>query len=133
MDSDEPELGIRRFVRELDALQRQKDGRVTLEEIVEAMARTEITPAGVAELLRSVYYDGIASWCTSPNPADYNRPLILVYLNREHAVVRAALAGEPLPRPPVRTERRTDIKFPLGTIKGEPLSERTIRDRQPRF
>jgi len=86
---------IRRFVQKLDALQRQRNNRVTLEEIVEALARTGISAAGVAEVLRSIYYEGIASWGTSPNPADYNRPLILIYLNREHAIVRAARCVSP--------------------------------------
>ncbi len=120
----------RYFVHELDALQRQQDGRDTLEEIVEAIARTDITAAGVAEVLRRNHHDGIDSTSTAPNPANYNRPLLLPCLNREHPLVRAGLAGDPLPQTPVRTERRTDIKFPIGTITGEPLSERIIRERR---
>jgi len=119
---------VRRFVHELDSLQRQRPSGVALEEIVAAMSPTGVTAAGVAEILRGVYYDGIASWGTSPNPADYNRPLIHVWLNREHPVVRAALAGDPLPKDEPRTQP-LDIKFPIGTIDGEPPSKTIIRER----
>lgn len=130
MKESELDNVIRRFVRELDALQRQQNGRVTLEEIVHAMAETGITGPGVAELVRSIYYDGIAHWVTSPNPADYNRPLILLMLNREHAIVRAALANEPLPKkPPYKPDPRVRDFRPIK-IDGPPLSEQIIRDRR---
>jgi hypothetical protein len=120
---------IRRFVCELDVLQRTQNGRVTLEEIVQVMAQTEITAPAVAELVRSIYYEGIAHWVTSPNPADYNRPLVLLALNREHPVVQGALANEPLPKKlPYEPDPRTRNFQPIE-IDGPPLSEQIIRDR----
>ena len=130
MEESGADAGIRRFVRELDALQRQRDNRVTLEEIVEAMARAEVTPAGVAEILRATYYEGIAHTGTSPNPADYNRPLILLWLNREHAIVRAVLANEPLPKKPPYIPDPCTRNFQPIKIDGPPLSDDIIRDRR---
>lgn len=83
----------------------------------------------MAEVLRSVLYDGIASWVEAPNPVDHNRPLVPVHLRHDQEIVRAALAGEPLPRKEPRTAR-PDFKFPIGTINGEPLFETLIRERR---
>lgn len=46
-----------------------------------------------------------------------------------NVAVRAALAEEPSPKKVPRAEQ-LDIKLPIGTIKGKPLSETIIRERR---
>lgn len=54
------------------------------------------------------------------NPEKPERTTTFITLNREHPDVARILTGA----------KRVDRKFPIGTIDGEPLSERIIRERR---
>jgi hypothetical protein len=131
---------LRLFIHELDAAIRS-EGSVSILDV----ARVIVPKLGVSAteavlLMDHVDAEGIVGGLTRPNPDDPGRPTRCLYLVRDHPVVKAVLAGQPIPTkelPPSRTDIKLSIRPPDGEsffeavpIRGEPASATLIRERR---
>jgi hypothetical protein len=109
-----------RFVRELDKLERARRfvwiGYLAKEKLPELGFSAD----EVNHVLDHSAAEGIITLGKVPNPKNPEFPATCVQLNREHPTVQRILGNG----------RRTDRRFPLGRIDGEPLSATIIRERR---
>ncbi len=114
-----PQVNEAWLVRELDRRERER-GPIFAGFIVnDLLPRRGFEPADAKRILSAMEAQNMVHTERKPSPNDPARSTTFVTLNREHPHVAQVLKGA------AGIERT----FPIGTIKGELLSERIIRER----
>lgn len=107
------------LIREFDRRERDR-GPIFAGFIVnDLMGRVGFAPPDAKRILRAMEAQDMVRSERKQNPKNSDRMTTFFTLNREHPKVAEVLG---------RTGER-ERRFPIGTIKGEPLSEQIIRER----